>query len=578
MSDPRATHSNPKSRPGPGPGPGPGPRSNPQVSSPPGSARSTSGPSQGPSSVTAVQAPSLFDTLTKPTTEGYPATEVIKYLIEVVGRDVVSFRRNAQVSYLLVDRARDICDAINIHVKKTESGTDWSSFEKFSDAIDPVEDALFKLVAFTEDEKTLHLIEGNSVHDCIASADNWVTNREEIWTTLDHLETTTELTILFSGVNVSSRLAEREEARNHDDKTLLGDVIEDIDRAFSSLAKAPHDVVPTMIENLDELFNKVSAGDIPPDLTEFTLKTGLLVQGVTRLAYETPSLDPKTVSHLRSAPIWGAAAQLVELLTHDDVTESMDKVRVKYNEFLGLLNNTEDLDVPKSYINLLKLAGQVRRPFHSQAVALISLCRVLVTEFEKDTHRTSDNLVVLEEALNATLKALQEAIAAVAELKTFNLDNFEDHPAYKALTRAQKYVRKCHNTFALGDWSQVELLIADAIRKDKERMDWLNRLLQTRPPLASQVKVEQIELTVAVYDGSTSKSNHVHQTTFLVEGSTRLSAVRWTVAGALAEPLRKRARLGGEFRLVSEDTECELHDTVSQVAGSKKKYTLKLIV
>ncbi|KAH9035758.1 hypothetical protein EDB85DRAFT_1942921, partial [Lactarius pseudohatsudake] len=224
--------------------------------------------------------------------------------------------------------------------------------------------------------------------------------------------------------------------------------------------------------------------------------------------------------------------------------------------------NTEDLDVPKSYINLLKLAGQVRRPFHSQAVALISLCRALVTEFEKDTHRTSDNLVVLEEALNATLKA----------------DNFEDHPAYKALTGMQRYVRKCHNTFALGDWSQEELLIADAIRKDKERMDWLNRLLQTRPPLASQVKVEQIELTVAVYDGSTSKSNHVHQTTFLVEGSTRLSAVRWTVAGALAEPLRKRARLGGEFRLVSEDTECELHDTVSQVAGSKKKYTLKLIV
>ncbi|KAH8990442.1 hypothetical protein EDB86DRAFT_3080426 [Lactarius hatsudake] len=580
MSDPRATHSNPKSRPGPVPVPGPGSRSNPQVSSPPGSTRSTSGPSQSPSSVTVVQSPSLFDTLTKPTTEGYPATEVIKYLIEVVGRDVVSFRRNAQVSYLLVDRARDICDAINIHVKKTESGTDWSSFEKFSDAIDPVEDALFKLIAFTEDEKTLHLIEGNSVHDCIASADNWVTNREEIWTTLDHLETTTELTNLFSGVNVSSRLAEREEARNHDDKTLLGDVIEDIDRAFSSLAKAPHDVVPTMIENLDELFNKVSAGDIPPDLTEFILKTGLLVQGVTRLAYETPSLDPKTVSHLRSAPIWGVAAQLVELLTHDDVTESMDKVRVKYNEFLGLLNNTEDLDIPKSYINLLKLAGQVRRPFHSQAVALISLCRVLVTEFEKDTYRTSDNLVVLEEALNATLKALQEAIAAVAELKTFNLDNFEDHPAYKALTRAQRSVKKCHNTFALGDWSQEELLIADAIRKDKERMDWLNRLLQTRPPLASQGKVEQIELTVAVYDGSTSesKSNHVHQSTFLVEGSTRLSAVRWTVAGALAEPLRKRARQGGEFRLVSEDTECELHDTVSQVAGSKKKYTLRLIV
>ena len=78
--------------------------------------------------------------LTKPTTDGYPATEVIKFLLEVVGRDVVSFRRNAQVSYILVDRARDICDAINTHIKKTEAGTDWASFEKFSDAIDPAEE------------------------------------------------------------------------------------------------------------------------------------------------------------------------------------------------------------------------------------------------------------------------------------------------------------------------------------------------------------------------------------------------------------------------------------------------------
>jgi hypothetical protein len=50
-------------------------------------------------------------------------------------------------------------------------------------------------------------------------------------------------------------------------------------------------------------------------------------------------------------------------------------------------------------MELLKLAGQVRRPFHSQAVALISLCRMLVTEFEKDAYRTPDNLVILEECV-----------------------------------------------------------------------------------------------------------------------------------------------------------------------------------
>ena len=39
---------------------------------------------------------------------------------------------------------------------------------------------------------------------------------------------------LFSGVDVSLRQTEREEARTHDDKTFFKDVIEGIDQAFSS--------------------------------------------------------------------------------------------------------------------------------------------------------------------------------------------------------------------------------------------------------------------------------------------------------------------------------------------------------
>ena len=112
----------------------------PTASKPLFQAGSTSGTSASGSSGATVIPTSLLTTFTKPTTEGYPATEVIKFLIEVVGRDVVFFRRNAQVSFMLVDRARDICDAINIHIKNTENGIDWASFEKFSDALDPVEE------------------------------------------------------------------------------------------------------------------------------------------------------------------------------------------------------------------------------------------------------------------------------------------------------------------------------------------------------------------------------------------------------------------------------------------------------
>jgi hypothetical protein len=52
----------------------------------------------------------------------------------------MSFRRNAQVSYLLVDRTRDIFDAINAFIQRTESGEDWDSYDKFTNAIDPIEE------------------------------------------------------------------------------------------------------------------------------------------------------------------------------------------------------------------------------------------------------------------------------------------------------------------------------------------------------------------------------------------------------------------------------------------------------
>jgi hypothetical protein len=55
--------------------------------------------------------------------------------------------------------------------------------------------------------------------------------------------------------------------------------------------------------------------------------------------------------------------------------------------------NTEDFELSKSYIELLKEAGNVRRPVHSQAVALILLCR---TNFGNERHRTAENALSLE--------------------------------------------------------------------------------------------------------------------------------------------------------------------------------------
>ena len=55
----------------------------------------------------------------------------------------------------------------------------------------------------------------------------------------------------------------------------------------------------------------------------------------------------------------------------------------------------------------------------------------------------------MNRALNVTLDGLQEAVAAVTELKIFNLASFEDHPAYRTLAKAQTRIKACHKFFGV---------------------------------------------------------------------------------------------------------------------------------
>ena len=55
--------------------------------------------------------------------------------------------------------------------------------------------ALFALIAYTEDERARHLINGTSVEECVTSTEHWVSNRDGLWNALDSLESKPELTV-----------------------------------------------------------------------------------------------------------------------------------------------------------------------------------------------------------------------------------------------------------------------------------------------------------------------------------------------------------------------------------------------
>lgn len=83
--------------------------------------------------------PTLYFDLTTPRSNLYPVTEVIYNLIQILGADVCSFRRNPQTSYRLVELARDLHDEINNLIEKVEESGDWEDYIKYTEAIDPLE-------------------------------------------------------------------------------------------------------------------------------------------------------------------------------------------------------------------------------------------------------------------------------------------------------------------------------------------------------------------------------------------------------------------------------------------------------
>ena len=82
----------------------------------------------------------LYHSLTHIPEPHFPATESIKQLIETIGRDVVRFRRNTQISYNFVDKARASCQAINELIREVDENDDWDSYDKFTEAVDLLEE------------------------------------------------------------------------------------------------------------------------------------------------------------------------------------------------------------------------------------------------------------------------------------------------------------------------------------------------------------------------------------------------------------------------------------------------------
>ncbi|KAI0271912.1 hypothetical protein BGY98DRAFT_1125086 [Russula aff. rugulosa BPL654] len=551
----------------------------------------------------------LFRSLTELQNPVFPATESIKQLIETIGRDVVQFRRNTQISYHFVDRARSACDIINALIQKVDEEDDWESYDKFTEASDLLEELLVASTATTQDEAHRYLCEDKDIDRCIESMTAWETNRRILRESLYSLRTKPEIAGLLPMADDEE--IEITEAGKHDDASFLLELHQSIKRhTFGQRAEGSvSQLVELVNDQLADLY-ALAQGEVLEDVLAVpTIKVAMLVFGIMEICID-PQADKNRTHHLKLEPVWDAAHRHGQidpgfpslLVFFHDLAEGSDArfelIEEKLKVFLlvlrpiahthSYLQTIPDAPLPASYIQLMKQAGNIRRPYFAQAVAVISLCRFLARHYENLTkeERTAINVEPLEEACRESLAALQVAAASVPTLKNFDMNAPEDARVNGALDAARKEIQGCFDHFGLtSHWVHYERIFEQAAEKDRLRTAQLGKVLASRPSRTPDSASVLVQVNVSVCDGSPT-GTVIKVFSVGVEPETRLRALRWYISKALGPQESTRALRDSSFlvRNTADSTESgslvpyRMHTAIEDIAQGAQVCDLILVL
>ncbi|KAG8706766.1 hypothetical protein FRC11_007985, partial [Ceratobasidium sp. 423] len=364
----------------------------------------------------------------------YQATDVIYKLLRVVGTEVCSFRRNHQVAYRLVERARDLYDAINARIHLVDINDSWEDYEVYTQAIDPLEEILLNIIPVVFDEQGLDHLSTSTWAEYVRVTEQWCQNRLAIRNCFQDLRTKPQFkalmtTLIDDGDDVLS-------AYTLDDLSYLDYLLEIIGE------NVPRIVEPNIKEYAEKVAEGLSRmGDLQRQESG-TYMRGIEEIGVLPIQYAflssrmvtmvVNSSTPQDVrDHLLSnTSLWGALANLIidtckfmasQLVpesserapgpfaeTNVTVTTAIDQLKARYASLVNQAAEPLILEVPQAYSRLLPLVGRINRRYHAQSLLLVSLCRQAASNFV-GPKRTMGSRKALERALNQTVAALEAA-------------------------------------------------------------------------------------------------------------------------------------------------------------------------
>ncbi|CAE6420437.1 unnamed protein product [Rhizoctonia solani] len=534
----------------------------------------------------------LFYDLTSPkpgtTRMDYPATDLIYKLLHHTGADVASFRRNCQVSYRLVEYARDLYDGINQGIQKAEDSGEWEHYDEYNRAIDPLEEVLLDIMAVTEverDEYLLHATSPELVEQSIESWINlsisgWLENRKRIRECLDGFRTQE----VFSGFIASPTDYEIEiqSAKAHDDRTLLQNLLKSIENRGKPQNVQMVKKVKESLQSALDFLKGSPKKSLEDDLSVLAIKCAMVTYGVTELMKDDKiKQHPQLCHRLYGSKIWGAAQRLAtnihDHLKRNDEAPNLSQLNAIYEELEASLTGEVPILMPDAYRKLFPLVGKIGRAYHAQSLVLASLCHKVASHFEKN--KNFEAREALEKALDKTIEAFTAAgglnkLTANGTDHTVNgapvngagpnITGEYDMSFEKLYDESVDQIKSCYSTMQMNDEPDPQEKLKEARNKDQKRLE----LYRTRVTNVTPVR-EFVDLTLLVFndDSNASPVNKLH---VKVLPTARLSYIRWITAKELKDrdletshfekPTQKQPMsLDAEIKPLVNDNKCTLH-------------------
>ncbi|KAG9127212.1 hypothetical protein FRC07_000173, partial [Ceratobasidium sp. 392] len=283
---------------------------------------------------------SLLADWTQPPKHG--ATELVEHLIKLIGADVCTLRKNIQGSYRFVDTARNLCDSINdLITRVTESEDDpevWNAFERYSEAIDPLEETLQGFVPEEDLDDDHYLYNSSSIDACLLHIRRWGTSRSHVREQLRLLRTQDKLSILLNSTAEDEK--DIEAAHQHDDRAFLNDLVtatksylsnKDSTGTFSRTIQAMLHEVSKGIQTIEAMISETErAQSIDDKSTGLAIKGVMTLYGFMELSLNQ-TLPSTTRVYLKSQEVWLPAKQLLDsIIGHIKKEKTYDEVDKLY--------------------------------------------------------------------------------------------------------------------------------------------------------------------------------------------------------------------------------------------------------